>query len=351
MKKIIVSCMVLLLILCGCSDDSLVQSGQYQYYYASLKEDEKQAYLEIYNAILNYEDSVIIKNVEKEMLKTLYVMVQDDHPELFYMDKKFSFTSLFGGKQFEISFSYLMEADEAKKTQTQIEDASKIILDKISDDMDVFTKVRMIYEYVIENVQYVDEAINDQNIQSVFITKESVCAGYARAIQYLCLKAGIDCTYIEGHGKKGDSEVRHAWNMLYLEGDYYYMDATWGDKVDHLTHACDAYFLMDSEEMLQNYEPESMYEKTKDTSKKWYVENGSYFTKWDAAQIKALWKKAASKKQMYIEMKCTPEVFVEIVKRIEEKGEMYEILRQEGIFVDSLWCSKNEALHTIEIFY
>ena len=62
------------------------------------------------------------------------------------------------------------------------------------------------------------------------------------------------------------------------------------------------------------------------------------------------WKDAKASNVRYIEMKCAENVYEDMVERIK-KGEMYEILRQMGMFVDRIWYVKNDALNMIEVFY
>lgn len=50
---------------------------------------------------------------------------------------------------------------------------------------------------------------------------------YARTFQFLCCKAGIPCTFIAGEANEG----RHAWNLVYLDGSYYWIDPTWGETI------------------------------------------------------------------------------------------------------------------------
>lgn len=352
MKRIWMVCLLLMIVLCGCESAPLEESKQYQYYYQTLEENEKQAYLKMYHALMNLEESVVVKDVEKDMLETLYVMVKDDHPEIFWAENRFSFSTRFDGKQFELHFTYPMNMEEVKSVQEQIEKETETLMSTLNETTDEFDKVRKIYTYVITKTKYVSKAQDDQNIQSVFLNGQSVCAGYARAVQYLCLKAGIDCTYIEGYGIKEQKEkIRHAWNMLKIKDVYYYLDATWGDVENDKPHACNAYFLMSSDEMLDQYEPANIYEKSEVYDASWFVEDGSYFKTWDSEQIRKLWQKANGENKTFIEMKCTPEVYEEIADRIEQKGEMYEILRQNGVFVNALWCKRNDASNTIEIYY
>ena len=52
-------------------------------------------------------------------------------------------------------------------------------------------------------------------------------AGYARETQYLLERLGVFCTYVTGT-TRGQP---HAWNLVRCDGNYYYVDTTWGDPV------------------------------------------------------------------------------------------------------------------------
>ena len=62
---------------------------------------------------------------------------------------------------------------------------------------------------------------------------ESVCAGYAKTMQYLAGKVGIFVTYVTGTATDPDTgETQdHAWNLVKCDGKYSYVDTTWADPV------------------------------------------------------------------------------------------------------------------------
>lgn len=64
----------------------------------------------------------------------------------------------------------------------------------------------------------------NQSAYSALVNGKSVCAGYARAYQYLLQQLGIPCYYCTGYSG-GD----HAWNIVKLEDGYYNVDVTWDD--------------------------------------------------------------------------------------------------------------------------
>ena len=86
-----------------------------------------------------------------------------------------------------------------------------------------------VYTYVIDNTEYVISD-DDQSIAGAFWKKQAVCAGYAGAVQYLLERLDIPCIYVEGDA--ANSTQGHAWNIVELNGQYYYVDATNGDQPD-----------------------------------------------------------------------------------------------------------------------
>ena len=64
----------------------------------------------------------------------------------------------------------------------------------------------------------------DQSAYSALVNGQSVCAGYARAFQYIMQQLGIPTYYCTGY-----SGENHAWNIVKLYNDYYNVDTTWDD--------------------------------------------------------------------------------------------------------------------------
>lgn len=56
----------------------------------------------------------------------------------------------------------------------------------------------------------------------------AVCAGYARAFQAMCDGAGLDVYYVE------NDDMTHAWNVVRLYGETYFIDCTYDDPVPDL---------------------------------------------------------------------------------------------------------------------
>ena len=81
--------------------------------------------------------------------------------------------------------------------------------------------VKDVYTYLIDNTEYVSSE-DDQNIAGTFWKKQAVCAGYARAAQYLLEKLNIPVIYVEG--STISSSEGHAWDIVEIDGQYYYMD-------------------------------------------------------------------------------------------------------------------------------
>lgn len=87
-----------------------------------------------------------------------------------------------------------------------------------------YDKIKRVYKWICDNVEY-DYSYSDGSIYDALIGGKSVCAGYAGAFQVIMDALGIECYINEGKANGED----HAWNIVKLEGKYYFVDATWGD--------------------------------------------------------------------------------------------------------------------------
>lgn len=87
-----------------------------------------------------------------------------------------------------------------------------------------YDKIKRVYKWVCDNVTY-DYSYTQGSIYDAMIDGKSVCAGYAGTFQVIMEALGIECYINEGKVNGQD----HAWNIVKLEGKYYFVDVTWGD--------------------------------------------------------------------------------------------------------------------------
>ncbi len=158
----------------------------------------------------------------------IFQCVMCDHPELFYVDG-YSYTKYMRGEQITaITFSgtYNGDLESVVEREQEIRAAADGILAGIEAGADDYKKIKYVYEALISNTDY-DIGVSDhQNIYSVFVHHLSVCQGYAKATQYLLNRLGVECTLVQGTVQTGEG---HAWNLVKVDGEYYYVDTTWGD--------------------------------------------------------------------------------------------------------------------------
>lgn len=107
----------------------------------------------------------------------------------------------------------------------------------ITDDMTDFEKTHMIYDYIISTVTYDDAMLELKELSSTalyrahflegaILDQVAVCDGYSKAFELLCSIEGIDVITV--YGKTG--KTGHAWNKVYVDSDWRFVDATWGDR-------------------------------------------------------------------------------------------------------------------------
>ena len=136
-------------------------------------------------------------------------------------------------------------------------------------------KVTAIYAYLCDNVVYDENATNCFTAYGALLDGRAVCQGYALAMMRLLNAAGLE----EADVVLGtSSEINHMWNVVYLDGEYFLLDATWDSDSEE---ACYAYFLKGSDDFA-NHTPTESYSVTlsADDHEKAYVLSHSFASTW-----------------------------------------------------------------------
>lgn len=310
------------------------------YAYSMLSEGEQQLYLEIRDAILQFEENVKLSSCDKDEISHAFQCVLNDHPEIFYVDG-YTYTEYTLGdilKKITFTGTYRFSQDEITEKQTEIDSYVNQCLADMPDDADDYTKVKYIYEYLIHHTEYDALAEDNQNICSVFIEGRSVCQGYAKATQYLLNEAGIFSTLVLGRVVGGEG---HAWNLVQIEGKYYYVDTTWGDASYQAVGGASSYpgekiptinydyLCVTTEQMnlthvLDNVVELPLCDSTEDN---YYVREGLYFTAWDREQIEQIFREEYEKGSAYVTLKCAnSEVYRQMQDALIMNQEIFQYL-------------------------
>jgi hypothetical protein len=258
-----------------------------RYVHNTLDEEQQEVYDQMLDAILNFRDSVILSPKAQEDVQRCYEAICADYGEIFWVDSCSCSELSWLGKVRCVKFSvtYRYSEQETEDYQRQMQPVIDEYLNAMAACDSDYEKSLTLYRSLIRNVDYDLDSENNQNILSVFLGERTVCQGYACAVQYLLHEAGIDSVIVTGSGQ-GQS---HAWNLVKLDGDYYYMDVTWGTADYSGTVATEknginyGYLNITTEELLRNHSPQVDFplEECTQTKDNYYVREELFFDAWD----------------------------------------------------------------------
>lgn len=323
--------------------DGLKEEQTQAFHYNRLSEPEQKLYGEILYILQEHLEDIQISTTDSGEVEKVFQCVLNDHPEIFYVEG-YTLTRYALGEELKMmtlsgTYSMTPETIEAKK---QLIDSyvNQCFASLPTGEGSQYAIARYVYEYLIENTEYDAGAPDNQNICSVFITHRSVCQGYAKATQYLLQKAGIEATLIMGTVQNGEG---HAWNLVKLDGENYFMDTTWGDASYQMTegsvqnagslppinydYLCVTTGQLSKTHTIEEVVPVPVCTAMTDN---YYVREGLYFTELSKDRIADVFARAYERQSSYVTLKCSSrEVYEEIRRFLIEKQGIFEFLNPD----------------------
>lgn len=253
--------------------------------FSNLSENEQKAYLRLVNEIetmpemLDESDNTLTVSMEgnqitKDELSRIYYAISQDHPEFFWIGN-YNYTYLPDDNQVQqIVLASTMSKAEIIENQQKLENWTKEVLSGLPGGD--YSNAIYLHDYIIDHTSYNINAPNNQNLLSV-IDGQSVCAGYAKAYQYLLNKAGLFATTVIGTVENGQA---HAWNLIKLNGEYGWVDITWDDPNydnENFAYTSYLYFGQSSDDISKTHTLDAAYDYYQDfTEPGWnyFVETG-----------------------------------------------------------------------------
>ena len=126
-----------------------------------------------------------------------------------------------GGGRVSVSFTYGSAGHDA-----EVESVVAAKAAEFAALPNNYEKIKAVHDYLCGSVDYVLDEYYSHTAYGALVTKWAVCDGYALAFQRFMDVLGIPCRIALG---TRDGEP-HAWNLVFLDGQWYHLDATWDDQ-------------------------------------------------------------------------------------------------------------------------
>ncbi len=359
-------CLWLILSMCGCADteqmtellptivyeaeetqETGIPSVLYEgccFAYQSLNDTEQLWYQDIVECLgamdgeIRLDSGGIEAGLDEKDIDRIFRCVMMDHPELFYVEG-YTYTIYTRGEELvaiRFSGTYGMGGEQVLLRQAEIDSAVHALLEGAAALSDDYDKVKYVYDTLIRNTEYDLTAPDNQNVYSVFVNGKSVCQGYAKAVQYLLERMGVECTLVQGSVDTGEG---HAWNLVKVNGSFYYVDATWGDAsyqaddgktgTGYVPEINYDYLCVTTQQLLRthiliNSVPMPACVDEKDN---YYVREGALFANYDREQMRVLFQRFIDEERPDVTVKCAnEECFRQLMAALVDGQEIFDYL-------------------------
>ncbi len=110
-----------------------------------------------------------------------------------------------------------------------------------------YETIRKVHDYIVNRITY-DNSLTRYTAYQSLVEQSTVCQGYALLTYKMLTDLGIPCRFVSGYA--GES---HAWNIVKLGGQWYFLDTTWDDPIASSPQLRYDYFLVGSDKLSKDH--------------------------------------------------------------------------------------------------
>lgn len=346
---------------CGMTDEVIARIRQEQaslYYYAQLTEAEQTLYAELYHIMTTLSQDVYISATDTASIEKVQGCVMNDHPEIFYISGYYTTRYTIGDRTVGFSFSgrTIYDAQEIASRNAQIDAYVRTCLAGAPQGDD-YARVRYVYEYLIDRTSYLIDSPDNQNICSVMMYGASVCQGYAKAAQLLLNRLGVRTTLVVGTVHTAETSGSHAWNLVLADGNWYYLDVTWGDASFRSGESVSAgtnydYLLTTGADISATHTPQVpvALPSCDHMEDNYYVREGAYFTEASLDLFSQLVERRRAEGAPSVTFKCAnAEIYSQMVRTLIDESAVFDYIKKAP--GETLSFSRSDETRSLTIWF
>ena len=278
------------------------------FYFNTLTYREQLLYNNIKNAAEARAEKSEVMRLEYDMetFSKVARYVLADNPDLFYVNFDRLVLNHARHRTY-VAMAYCATGDELETIISEYENALSEMISAAADAISDFGRELALHDYIIDKCEYAveDEDHLHNTAYGALVFKRAYCDGYAYAMKAAMDRLGIQSAIVYGSVNGTD----HVWNLVYIDGEYYHLDAMWDDADITFSDGMrfHGYFNLNDERIRLDHEYKftEVLPKAEGTED-YYRKNGLYAeTAGESAEIitRAL-VDASARNSSYIELFC-----------------------------------------------
>jgi len=246
-----------------------INEFQEAWQYSTLTNEEKVYYGHLYTAVKESEDQDALVTVTdpsgtprtfagvrvsmpgaaltKERMTAIFEAFFRDNPHFFYLSRTYHLEGHTPSEEATrydtLILEFMMPLEQRRTAIQQLEQVVQPLLASCPINTDEYVQELYLHDQLAQLCVY-DQEIAQQTTDTesssytaygALVEGKAVCEGYAKALQLLLQRSGIEATVVSGNSlKTGEA---HMWNLVKINGNTYHLDPTWNDSGTFLQHS------------------------------------------------------------------------------------------------------------------